>query len=108
MRCNGYARNQRGSDTQRPWECDLLPVSLSCPPAVPSVGANGQSTGPGDRSGAGSIDSRGAGRERDRGARLAQRAYLALSAVWQLLAALAVLRNRRFQEAVEPALDPPI
>jgi hypothetical protein len=39
---------------------------------------------------------------------LAQRAYLALSAVWQLLAALAVLRNRRFQEAVEPALDPPI
>jgi hypothetical protein len=39
---------------------------------------------------------------------LAQRAYLALSAVWQLLAALAVLRNRHFQEAVEPALDPPI
>jgi len=39
---------------------------------------------------------------------LAQRAYLALSAVWQLLAALAVLRSRRSQEAVESALDPPI
>jgi hypothetical protein len=30
---------------------------------------------------------------------LAQRAYLGLSALWQLLAALAVLRNRRSQEA---------
>jgi hypothetical protein len=73
-----------------------------------ALGRMGSRLAPGDRSGAGSIDSRGAGRERDRGARLAQRAYLALSAVWQLLAALAVLRNRRFQEAVEPALDPPI
>jgi hypothetical protein len=30
---------------------------------------------------------------------LAQRAYLALSALWQLLAALALLRNRRSQAA---------
>jgi len=38
---------------------------------------------------------------------LAQRVYLALSAVWQLLAALAVLRNRRSKKQHD-ALDPPI
>jgi hypothetical protein len=30
---------------------------------------------------------------------LAQRAYLVLSALWELIAALAILRNRRSQEA---------
>ena len=39
---------------------------------------------------------------------LAQRAYLALSAVWQLLAALAVLRAAAPKMQYEPALDPPI
>jgi hypothetical protein len=39
---------------------------------------------------------------------LAQRAYLALSAVWQLLAALAVLRAAAPKKQYEPALDPPI
>ena len=39
---------------------------------------------------------------------LAQRAYLALSAVWQLLAALAVLRTVALKKQHEPALNPPI
>jgi hypothetical protein len=39
---------------------------------------------------------------------LAQRAYLALSAVWQLLAALAVLRAVALKKQYEPASDPPI
>src|SRR5215213_1877758 len=39
---------------------------------------------------------------------LAQRVYLALSAVWQLLAALAVLRAVALKKQYEPASDPPI
>jgi len=69
--------------------------SFGGPPAVPSAAAEGKSTRSRNRCGTGDCDGRSARGERRRGFGLAQRAYLILSALWLLFAALAVLRDVR-------------
>jgi len=94
-RCAGDACDACGSDAQRARQRNFLPVSFGGPPAVPSAAAEGKSTHSRNRCGTGDCDGRSARGERRRGFGLAQRAYLILSALWLLFAALAVLRDVR-------------